>query len=1096
MSNDKFEDDLTVDVDEALLGEIRAEAARRESEGAAGDAASSVGGESSRSDHDADIARDQAPDAERSEDPDDSPTLEGFGALREIGRGGFSRVYEALQFEFERWVAIKVLNAALQGEDEVAEFERECRLMGVLSRHPNIVTVFTSAFTSEQRPCIVMELFPHGSYLNILHSTGPLGLQELLSLGIRVSGALATAHRQGMVHGDVKPQNIFRSEFGSVALGDFGIATFMSHGLSADKTRLSLYYAAPELIERGVSATSPFADQYSLGATLYTLATGIRPFEVGPNETTRQLLTRTLTEPVPHLGPDFPSELDDALQQAMSRELNGRHRDVHALAAALAKIEHDLGFAPTEIPFSRDTGRYVGQTLDPNTQPRRTTSSLEAPPSPQQPHTAKAPSAPGSKAGPSISTKDQPPRVATPTGPATGTPTALPDKPSKSRRTALWIKIAIAACLIAAAAATAVVMLPGDDEDDPTAIEGSEENPAQENPAEANPAEASTAEEPSPPEENVEPETELPAAETIETSGPVDGLGTVPTAPTDLNIVSLHNALDVSWIAPPMIDPPIDFYRVEWRPAGESAWETKLAERDDQSTAITGIASDATYIVRVAAVNDIGRGEWIQAQGTTLPRGVPDSPTLEIDALVSGLTVRWEAPETGQWPITKYIVTWEGPDGRITTQEYSASTRIAEISDLDSGDLYQVSVAAENENGRGAWAELEASPVGPPDPPASVVVTEHDRGLAINWEPSSDGGSPITSYRLEWWLDDDLVGDLSVESHEMLLDADVRYIELFELLNGRTYTVSIRAENEVGESQPAVTEGTPNGPQFVMAFASNRDGTEDIYALSPDGQATMRITENNRQERPRGWMPDGTWVLLDVRNPGGDWEIITLNLYTREERWLTCDAVNDWGASLRSDGLELAYTKGSSRNHDIWVMHLQTGEHTPLVVGPSDDTQPTWSPDGTQIAFVRGPAGNRDIFILDVASGQETPLTSIDLPDDSAPSWSPDGTRIAFSRGPWGGGSDRDIIVVDLASGDETAWTQGPDHDDAPDWLPEGSQIAFARGQGNIAPYRNIFVVDQDGTELPIVVDGYDNHEPTWLDNWSSAVEQIDCRNS
>ena len=464
MSGAEFDDDLTVDVDEAMLAEIRAEATRRVS-------GHPVTGEHGSTDISSEVPDDETAavddqalgDIRAGGSDDDVPEIDGYGALREIGRGGFSRVYEALQFEFERWVAIKVLNEALDSNEETAEFERECRLMGVLSRHPNIVTVLASAFTSEHRPCIVMELFPHGSYLNILQSTGPLGLEELLSLSVRVSGALATAHRQGMVHGDVKPQNIFRSEFGSAALGDFGIATLMSHGPSADKTRLSLYYAAPELIERGISAISPFADQYSLGATIYTLATGRRPFQSDASETTRQLLARTLSEPAPRLGDDFPPALADTLQQAMAREPHQRHRDVVALAAEIAKVEQNLGFRPTEIPFSRDRGRYIGQTPDSDQIPSRpSTSSRDAPDAPIPVHAgdpAQSQSSAGSEEQPAAPDDKT---VVRPSRTDTDSPPTAPAAPTRRRRLPLWAKIASAGVLVAVAAGAVLALIDRD----------------------------------------------------------------------------------------------------------------------------------------------------------------------------------------------------------------------------------------------------------------------------------------------------------------------------------------------------------------------------------------------------------------------------------------------------------------------------------------------------------------------------------------------------------------------------------------------------------------------------------------------------------
>jgi len=111
VSGEDFDDEATFDVDDDLLDEVRAEAARRSGQHQ-GDAeeAGSIGNR--------------------------VPMIDGYRDLREIGRGGFSRVYEALEVEFDRWVAIKVLNEPIIDSGHIAEFERECRLMGNLSQHP------------------------------------------------------------------------------------------------------------------------------------------------------------------------------------------------------------------------------------------------------------------------------------------------------------------------------------------------------------------------------------------------------------------------------------------------------------------------------------------------------------------------------------------------------------------------------------------------------------------------------------------------------------------------------------------------------------------------------------------------------------------------------------------------------------------------------------------------------------------------------------------------------------------------------------------------------------------------------------------------
>ena len=285
------------------------------------------------------------------------PKIPGYGELVKIGSGGYSQVYRARQHEFGRPVAIKVLNSPLESEDAVAAFERECQAMGALWDHPNIVPVYTSAFTSDERPCIVMKLFHEGSYSQVLRKHGPLALAELLLVGVKIAGALASAHDAGVLHGDVKPHNIFKSKFGEPALGDFGIATFVGRQGANARRGLSVHYAAPESVE---GVPGPKADQYSLAATIFTLAVGKRPFEgsgdTGSDSNT-QVLLRVLESATPSLPEQFPEPFRDAVRQAMDREPDQRHEDVSAFAAALAEVELGLGLRRTSFPATEELQR-------------------------------------------------------------------------------------------------------------------------------------------------------------------------------------------------------------------------------------------------------------------------------------------------------------------------------------------------------------------------------------------------------------------------------------------------------------------------------------------------------------------------------------------------------------------------------------------------------------------------------------------------------------------------------------------------------------------------------------------------------------------
>ncbi len=283
-----------------------------------------------------------------------APEIHGFGELAEIGRGGFSRVYRAREFAFDRFVAVKVLNDPIKDGATAAVFERECRTMGRLLDHPNIVTVIRSAFTTDDRPCIVMELFHEGSYHQLLRQSGPIGLENLLSMGVKIAGALLTAHEAKVLHGDVKPGNIFRSRFAEPALGDFGIASFVRGNTKLTARGFSVHYAAPDLVDGTPTISS---DQYSLAATIFTLAVGRRPFEASSptsGDTNEQVMLRVLKEPVPRLPDRFPVAFADALWRAMSKDPDNRWRDLTEFAGQLNVAEAELGLPVTALPL--DTG--------------------------------------------------------------------------------------------------------------------------------------------------------------------------------------------------------------------------------------------------------------------------------------------------------------------------------------------------------------------------------------------------------------------------------------------------------------------------------------------------------------------------------------------------------------------------------------------------------------------------------------------------------------------------------------------------------------------------------------------------------------------
>lgn len=290
-----------------------------------------------------------------SDGPDASVRIEGFSAFRRVGSGGFSSVYSARQERLGRDVAVKVLHADFSSEIDRRTFERECQALGLLSRHPNIVTVYSEAFTVEGRPCIVMELY-HGNYRERLDAVGPMPIPELLGLGIKVAGALQAAHDRGILHRDLKPHNLFQSDYGEPALGDFGISTIDDERSISGATGLSVAYAAPEVLEEAAATSS--ADVYSLAATLFHLAEGAAPFSSPQLRTT---VKRILTEE-PHdlTRSDASASLSAALRRGLAKDPSDRFSSAEAFGETLRGIQAELGLDRTEIPLRR--GRSGEQT--------------------------------------------------------------------------------------------------------------------------------------------------------------------------------------------------------------------------------------------------------------------------------------------------------------------------------------------------------------------------------------------------------------------------------------------------------------------------------------------------------------------------------------------------------------------------------------------------------------------------------------------------------------------------------------------------------------------------------------------------------------
>lgn len=200
-----------------------------------------------------------------------------YEVVGKLARGGMATVYLAQDLRLSREVAIKIMNDGLgDADDFAARFDAEARAAAHLS-HPNVVSVFDQG-VDDGRPYIVMEYVKGCTLRNLITREAPMDPQRALDLLEPVASALAAAHAAGIIHRDVKPENVLISDRGEVKVADFGLAraiTANSHAATTGLVMGTVSYIAPELVTKGRADAR--SDVYSLGIVLYEMLTGRKP---------------------------------------------------------------------------------------------------------------------------------------------------------------------------------------------------------------------------------------------------------------------------------------------------------------------------------------------------------------------------------------------------------------------------------------------------------------------------------------------------------------------------------------------------------------------------------------------------------------------------------------------------------------------------------------------------------------------------------------------------------------------------------------------------------------------------------------------------
>ncbi|MEV0335619.1 protein kinase [Nocardia sp. NPDC050717] len=271
----------------------------------------------------------------------------GFADAEEIGRGGFGEVYRCTQLGIGRTVAVKVITREL--DENRDRFVREQQAMGRLTGHPNIVDMLEVGITDHGYPYLVMPFHARGSLRTRLRHDGPLPLPEALHLGVKLAGALATAHRGGILHRDIKPGNILLTDYGEPALTDFGIA-HITGGFQTTSGVItgSPAFTAPEVLSGDMPSEA--ADVYGLGSTLFCALTGHAVFERHTGEQVVAQFLRIAGEPTPPLGDSgLPADVAALLESAMAHDPADRPTAL-MLAEQLRDLQRRNGFPLDRIP--------------------------------------------------------------------------------------------------------------------------------------------------------------------------------------------------------------------------------------------------------------------------------------------------------------------------------------------------------------------------------------------------------------------------------------------------------------------------------------------------------------------------------------------------------------------------------------------------------------------------------------------------------------------------------------------------------------------------------------------------------------------------
>ncbi|ORV92596.1 serine/threonine protein kinase [Mycobacterium interjectum] len=279
-----------------------------------------------------------------------------------IASGGTSTVYRGLDMRLDRPVAVKVMDARYAGDDQfLTRFQLEARTVARL-KNPGLVAVYDQGLDG-RHPFLVMELIEGGTLRELLAERGPMPPHAVAAVLRPVLGGLAAAHRAGLVHRDVKPENVLISDDGDVKIADFGLVRAVAAaGITSTSVILgTAAYLSPEQVRDGNAG--PRSDVYSAGILTYELLTGRAPFT---GDSALSVAYRRLDADVPPPGAAIdgvPPQFDDFVLRATARDPGDRYADAVEMGADLDAIAEELALPAFRVPAPRNSAQHRSAAL-------------------------------------------------------------------------------------------------------------------------------------------------------------------------------------------------------------------------------------------------------------------------------------------------------------------------------------------------------------------------------------------------------------------------------------------------------------------------------------------------------------------------------------------------------------------------------------------------------------------------------------------------------------------------------------------------------------------------------------------------------------